>query len=540
MPLPFPFDFKNPDYVQVFEWRLERLRRIRKAIAAEVGPPIILPALHAFYRDNPAQFIIDWGMTYDPRNVRRNLPASLPFLLFPKQEDLVHWFLERWRAGDPGLIRKSRDMGVSWVMIATCVTLCQFTPELSVGCGSRKAELVDVLGDPDTLIEKGRKFIEGQPVEFRGNWSRHDKRYSTHMKLAFDNGSIMTGEGGDNIGRGGRQSAYLVDEAAHLERPKLVDAALSATTDCRIDLSSVNGSATPFAEKSRTYAPHLVFTFHWRDDPRKDDEWYAKQCATLDPVTVAQEIDINESASVTGLLIPSAWVQAAIDADVKLGLAVSGMKKGALDVADEGIDKNAFAGRHGVRLDLLEQWSGKGDDIFGTTQNAFHLCDLHGYDSFQYDGDGLGSGVRGDSRVINEERRLKGMGEILVDVFRGSAGVFEPGGQMIPERKNQDFFENLKAQSWWALRQRFQATYRAVVEGMEYREDEIISISSALPLLAQLIVELSQPTYSLTKSGKVIVDKAPDGSKSPNLADAVMIAYNPAGGVLDTWARLAG
>jgi hypothetical protein len=32
MPLPFPFDFKKPDYQQVFEWRLERLQRIRQRL----------------------------------------------------------------------------------------------------------------------------------------------------------------------------------------------------------------------------------------------------------------------------------------------------------------------------------------------------------------------------------------------------------------------------------------------------------------------------------------------------------------------------
>lgn len=72
MPLPFPFDFKNPDYVQVFEWRMERLQRIRKA-------PETLPALRQFYRTNPAQFIIDWGMTTDPRNLDYGLPVTIPF-----------------------------------------------------------------------------------------------------------------------------------------------------------------------------------------------------------------------------------------------------------------------------------------------------------------------------------------------------------------------------------------------------------------------------------------------------------------------------
>lgn len=55
--------------------------------------------------------------------------------------------------------------------------------------------------------------------------------------------------------------------------------------------------------------------------------------------------------------------------------------------------------------------------------------------------------------------------------------------------------------------------------------DELISLSSQLTELQALIVELSRPTWS-APNGKVIVNKAPDGVPSPNLADAVMIAYS--------------
>lgn len=539
MPLPFAFDFRNPDYVAVFEWRIERLNRIRAVVRAELdtaAEPRVLPALYTFYRDNPAQFIIDWGMTFDPRNVRRGLPASLPFLLFPRQEELAVWLLARWRAGEPGLIDKSRDMGISWLVISLASTLCLFNSEMSIGCGSRKEEYVDVLGDPDSLLEKSRLFLATLPPEFRGGWDR--KRHSSHMKIEFPiSGSILTGEAGDNIGRGGRQSIYIVDEAAHLERPKLVDASLSATTDCRIDLSSVNGRGNPFAEKR--FAGNIpVFTFHWRDDPRKDDAWYAKICAELDPVTIAQEYDINYSASVEGVLIPSAWVQAAINAHAKLGIEPSGARRGALDVADQGRDKNAFATRYGVLVDSIAEWSGKGDDIYGTVQQAFGICDDRSLTSFQYDADGLGAGVRGDSRVINETRRHAGQSYIGVEPFRGSGAVHDPEGELVPKRKNKDFFANYKAQSWWSLRVRFNKTYRAVVEGMEYSPDELISIDPNLPYLQQLIGELSQPSYSLNGAGKVLVDKAPDGTRSPNLADAVMILYAPGGSTIDVWAKL--
>src|SRR5947207_2378100 len=119
MPLPFPFDFRNPDYIRVFEWRIDRLAKIR-------AKPAVLAGLRKFYKDNPSQFIIDWGTTFDPRNVDRGLPALMPFLLFPRQEEFVHWFIDRWKAREPGLADKSRDMGMSWLTVAIACTTCLF------------------------------------------------------------------------------------------------------------------------------------------------------------------------------------------------------------------------------------------------------------------------------------------------------------------------------------------------------------------------------------------------------------------------------
>lgn len=531
MPLPFKFDFRKPDYVQVFEWRVERLNRIRR-------DPSTLPALRQFYRDHPAQFIIDWGMTFDPRNADIGLPSFVPFMLFPKQEEWCAWMLDRWRAREPGITEKTRDMGMSWLSVGLSSTICLFTPGVAIGFGSRKEEYVDKIGDPKSLFDKARTFMSALPVEFRGTWDR--KVHAPHMRLLFpDTGSIITGEAGDGIGRGNRTSLYFVDESAFLERPQLVDASLSATTNCRQDISTPNGLGNPFAQK-RHAGKIKVFTFHWRDDPRKDDAWYAKQVEELDAVTVAQEIDINYSASVEGVLIPSAWVQAAVDAHIKLGIEPTGTRRGSLDVADEGRDKNAYCGRYGIVVERLDQWSGKGDDIFGTVQRTFGICDERGAESFLYDADGLGAGVRGDARIINEARVEAGGYQVTAEPFRGSGAVHDPEGEMVSRRKNKDFFSNFKAQSWWSLRTRFQKTYRAVIEGAAYEPDDLISLSSALPDLGALLGELSQPTYSLNLTGKVVVDKAPDGTKSPNLADAVMIAFNPAGSVVNMWEKLAG
>jgi len=537
MPIPFPFNFKEPDYMQVFEWRMERLQRIRQ-------DPQLLPVLKAFYKDNPAQFIIDWGMTVDPRNVERGLPARIPFLLFPKQEEWIQWFVERWRNAEPGITEKTRDMGMSWLTVGMASSLCLFNRGVFAGFGSRKEEYVDKIGSPKSLFDKARNFISLLPAEFRGGWSV--KQHAPHMRILFpDTDSAMTGEAGDGIGRGDRTSFYIVDESAFLERPHLVDASLSATTNCRQDVSTPNGMANSFAER-RHGGKIKVFTFHWRDDPRKDDAWYAKQVENLDPVTIAQEIDINYNASVEGVLIPSAWVQAAIDAHEKLGIQPTGQRIGALDIADEGKDTNAFTTRHGFLLEDVEEWSGKGDDIFGTVQKAFMLCDTERLELFRYDADGLGAGARGDARVINEQRKAERQRQITATPFRGSGSPSNPDDEAVPSqdgqpgRLNKDFFANAKAQGWWSLRTRFQKTYRAVVEGMAYDPDDIISISGSIEKRSKLISELSQPTYSINGVGKVVVDKKPDGTKSPNLADSVMIAYAPMEvTAMDIWDLLA-
>ncbi|EMD8721476.1 TerL protein, partial [Salmonella enterica] len=237
MPLPFPFDFKNPDYVQVFEWRMERLQRIRKT-------PETLPALRQFYRTNPAQFIIDWGMTTDPRNLDYGLPVTIPFLLFPRQEEWIDWIMERSRNHENGLTEKSREMGLSWTSVGLASALCLFNREMVIGFGSRKEEYVDSTVDPKALFWKVRKFIATLPAEFRGGWD--ERKHSRFMSVEFpDTGAVIKGEAGDNIGRGDRTTLYFVDEAAFLQRPLLIDAALSQTTRCRIDLSSVNGMNNP-------------------------------------------------------------------------------------------------------------------------------------------------------------------------------------------------------------------------------------------------------------------------------------------------------
>ena len=261
------------------------------------------------------------------------------------------------------------------------------------------------------------------------------------------------------------------------------------------------------------------------------------------PVIVAQELDLNYQASAEGILVPSEWVQAAVDAHIKLGIEPSGQRLGAMDIADEGKDKNGFSARYGFLLQDVKEWSGEGSDIYASVVKVFGYCDDFRLDEFRFDEDGLGAGARGDARVINELRSGERLPQITATPFRGSGSVFDPEDEAVPgdngkpARLNKDFFANAKAQSWWHLRKLFRNTYRAL-QGMEYDPDEIISISSKIENKDRLLMELSQPTWSKNAVGKILVDKQPEGTKSPNLADSVMINYAPMNTAMDIWAKL--
>jgi len=353
MGAPERFDFRHPDYATVYEERAERLRRLR-------SDPSLLPGLREHYKANPVDFINDWGMTFDPRNAEIGQPTVVPFIMFPRQEEFVSWVVERWRGREDGLAEKSRDMGISWLCVAIAVWMWTFHNGVVIGFGSRKEEYVDKLGDPKSLFWKARQFINLLPAEFRPK-GYSESKHAPHMRILNpENGSAIVGEAGDNIGRGNRTSIYFKDESAFYDHAEAIDAALSQTSNCKLDLSTVNGNGNPFYRK-RHGGKIPVFTFHWKQDPRKDDAWYQKQKNTLDPVIVAQEIDIDYNASMSnswihGQLITNA--QQIGPADVK---SFGGWRIG-VDAAHFGDDESVIHKRRG-RLNLRQKTERKLDGI---------------------------------------------------------------------------------------------------------------------------------------------------------------------------------
>jgi phage terminase large subunit len=525
-----------PDYVAIFEWRQAQVRYLRKY-------PTLVPGAKEFYRTHPVEFINHWCATYDPRNAGTDKPTKMPFILFERQAAMVEFLWDCLKAQENGLVEKCRDMGATWVCTAFSVWLWLFWPGSSVGWGSRKEQLVDRIGDADSIFEKMRVLVNALPPEFLpAGFSAQD--HMTFMRFVNpETDSSITGEAGDNIGRGGRKLIYFKDESAYYERPEKIDAALTDNTRVQIDISSVNGLGNVFHRrreagvewvKGEQISPGKtrVFVMDWRDHPAKTAAWYntRRQSAVENGLlhVFAQEVDRNYSAAVDGVIIDAEWVKAAIDAHVKLKFGDAGLWGAALDVADGGGDTNALAKRKGPILKSCEEWGERDTAI--TARRAVDGCKGLGKIELQYDSVGIGSGIKAETNRLADDGLLP-PGIKLVP-WNAGARVQEPRGRVIegdPQSPfNEDFYANLKAQAWWQLGRRFERTWRAVNDSaFTWKADELISLDSKLPLLRKIEKELSQATASTGSRMKLVVDKSPEGVRSPNLADAIVMAFWP-------------
>lgn len=545
-----------PDYQQEYRNRYERLQSLMEDSDLVIGA-------WEFYKkpENWPMFVRDWMVTYDPRNIKnQHLPVNMPFIFFQRQEEFFQFLYGCYRDGESGLVEKCRDMGATWLCCAFSICVWLFSDGSSVGWGSRKQDLVDKIGDPDSIFEKMRMILDNLPHFFYPAGFSMDKHCSQMKIINPDTGSTITGEVGDNIGRGGRKSIYFKDESAHYERPEKIEAALSENTNCQIDLSSVNGTANIFARRrqaGQVWHPGCkipsgtvrVLILDWREHPLKSQEWYDKKREKAEREGLmhifAQEVDRDYAAAVEGILIPSPWVEAAVDLHKKFphladqmesGIAISG-----LDIADEGGDLNAQAVRKGITLKFLEQWPE--GDTGETADTAIANCKMNKVMEFQYDCIGVGAGVKAETNRLKREKKLPKLLKIVPWNAAGKGKLMnDPDKPSVLGDKesplNKDIYENLKAQAGWNLRRRFEKTYKMVTAGIEYPVEELVNIPSDIPHFSELKAQLSQPVRKSSSAGKMMIDKKPEGTRSPNLFDSMNIAYfpyKPKFGRIGTW-----
>lgn len=217
--------------------------------------------------------------TFDPR--RTEVP-ELPFIPYAYQEGAL--LRLAWCVGRTDLwIEKSRDMGMTWMVMLVFVWRFVFWDSQTFLVTSRKEDLVDSPGDPDCLFAKVDFLLERLPGWMRPNVTR------THLHFGNDdNGSVLDGESSTgDAGRGGRRTCTFHDEFASDGRGAEVLAATADVARSRFFGSTPKPSGA-FYDRIRK-PDTLKLTLHWKDHPEKNKGLYRSRDGKLEIVDKAYE-----------------------------------------------------------------------------------------------------------------------------------------------------------------------------------------------------------------------------------------------------------
>ncbi|RZI60675.1 MAG: PBSX family phage terminase large subunit [Pseudomonas sp.] len=221
-------------------------------------------------------------------------------------------------------------------------------------------------------------------------------------------------------------------------------------------------------------------------------------------------------------IIEGEWVDAAIDAHLRLKHVPRGERVLSFDPADSGSDAKATVRRHGMLVEKIKKWTH--GDIDDAINIAFDDAFEYRADILVYDNIGVGAGLKVGlkERIANRKIEVQGFG----------AGDSPRPGIYKDERKNEDTFRNLRAQGWWTLRDRFEDTYRALEKGEYIDPVNLISLSSDIGKLEieSLKAELVRQQRKRSSGSRLIQLVSKEemrklGIPSPNMADALMMSF---------------
>lgn len=250
---------------------------------------------------------------FDPQNFPDQ--PERPTVLWPHQEMAIRRVANS--VGKHSLIfPKTRRMGVTTLVMAAFFWRWMFRPKQAFLLLSAKEDRVDKKGDPSSLMYKLDHMLGRLPPWMRPPVDRANLRFPN-----MENGSVINGESTNaDAGRGGVQTAVMMDEVAAMPNAESVIDAVAPMTESIYMISTPQGAYGAFHAKYTDWLakkPEWVVTLHWTmhqefakglyftDEPvtgfsdaswngkKARSPWYDKECLKLTgPKRIAQELDI--------------------------------------------------------------------------------------------------------------------------------------------------------------------------------------------------------------------------------------------------------
>lgn len=251
-------DLVPPDVIENCRFRTEMLAWAQNSKARQ-------SVLIQMCREDVLFFFRAFAFTFDLIDSTGHAIKVIPFIPYDFQADAI-LKLNSAIGTEDAVIRKSRDLGASWLLITLFDYRMLFQDMETFLVVSRNEKYVDDPGNPDCLFWKIDFLHRYLPGWMAG------KKAVKRSKLHFEclrTGGVIDGEGTTgNIGRGGRRTAIGIDEFAAFDKREGFEAlsATQAATRSRIINSTPQGAGNAYSEFCKLPGCRKI-TMHWSMHP---------------------------------------------------------------------------------------------------------------------------------------------------------------------------------------------------------------------------------------------------------------------------------
>lgn len=300
---------------EIYEDKLleEILHRVERELKIELATwkekeALIRNELLECYND-PVYFIENF--LYTDKNwllFSNKIQTLVPYLLFDFQVDTIDKLLDAVEKWENAFLEKSRQMWISWTVCAFALWGWLFR-DWKILFLSQKEDYVDKIWDMQSLFQKIR-FMTRElpkrmlPVEF--SVDKHMPRLRIYKPEWYGTGSIIWESANNNAWTWWTYKFVFWDEFSKIDNASSLNTSIQATTWCII----YNG--TPYGKFNEYYKMRLLaiqgkmkhIRLHWSLNPMYTKEWYEWKTKSMTQEQIAQELEINYDASVTGRVYP--------------------------------------------------------------------------------------------------------------------------------------------------------------------------------------------------------------------------------------------
>ncbi|GIW59952.1 MAG: hypothetical protein KatS3mg087_1018 [Patescibacteria group bacterium] len=221
-------------------------------------------------------YINTFVWTYSPKD-RPNDPV-VPFITYNYQDYVIEKIYKSFGSDDIVIV-KSRDMGATWMTLAVIEWAWHFHKSQAFLLVSRKEEYVDKYDSPRELFWKIDFIHKHQPY-----WMKPPYRNSTRPRDPYRRrrslinavtGATISGEATvEDVARGDRQTAIMIDEAAAIADLDKINASTRDATNCRIFVSTPKGHGVFEDVVELAHKEDRLIVLHWSMHPEKSKGLY--------------------------------------------------------------------------------------------------------------------------------------------------------------------------------------------------------------------------------------------------------------------------